>query len=112
MPMTLPTLDLLAHNLIALCVAMAVLMLLAQLVSAAILRASNRLLRFSVFKDVPEQKRATFQKRERRKTLIGVGLIGLALLASALIASVAGLRVLELVRAEVARIRGEDLAAL
>lgn len=107
--MTLPSLDLLAHNLTALCVALGVLLLLSQLIVAAILRASDRLLKFSVLKEVTTADRATFRQRVRRRALVTTALLALALFVGAVLASSAGLRSLDLGKAAIERLRAEDL---
>jgi len=110
--MTPPTLDLLVHNLIALCIGAAVLLVLSQIVAAGILRVSNRLLRTAMFKHLTEEERQAYRRQVRRNTLVTVAILGLLLLVGAVIASFTGHRALELAQAAWAQLRGETLTAL
>ncbi|MDC3962610.1 mechanosensitive ion channel family protein [Polyangium jinanense] len=105
--MTLPNLDLLVHNLVALCIVIVVLMLLSQLIVTAILRLSSVLLSASVLgdKETVKDVGAEFRRRVRRSAVVGVALLGLLSLAAMGFLSLRGLRALDLALAFVARLR-------
>lgn len=110
--MILPTLDLLAHNLVALLVAMVVVLLLSQLLVAGLLRAAGRVLRVSAFTNVTQEDREAFRKSLRRRTLIGVTFVGLALVVGAVIASVNGARATDLAGVALSHLRAYDFTSL
>jgi moderate conductance mechanosensitive channel len=110
--MTVPTLDLILHNLVALGVVVVVLMLLSQLILAPILAISKRMLRSSLFNELTAEDRAAFRRRLRRGALVVVALLSVALLIGSFFMSFLGLRALDLARAAFTRLREQDLAPL
>src|SRR4051812_47936388 len=107
--MLVPSLDLLAHNLVALCVAMLVLLLFSQLVVAAVLRTSKLLLRASLLKGVTAADEEAFRRGVRRKSFVGVAAVMAVLLCGALLATVLRIRALDWVKATIAQLRPEDI---
>lgn len=110
--MLLPTLDIIIHNLVALGVGIVVVMLLAQLVVAAVLRASNRFLRLSAFKELTPEDHKAFRGRVRRGALIVVALISAALLIGAAVATFLRHRALDLAKSALAPLAGQGLVPI
>jgi small conductance mechanosensitive channel len=110
--LALPPLDLLAHNLVALLIAIVLVMIASEIVVRAIFRISQLLLQASVFKDVSAEDREAMRRRVRRRTLIVVGVLSLGMLAAALVASYVGVRAGDVVRGAWGRVRQEDFTSL
>ncbi|HSN98513.1 MAG TPA: mechanosensitive ion channel family protein, partial [Candidatus Nanopelagicales bacterium] len=108
----LPPLDLLAHNLVGLLLAIIAVMVLSELVVSATLRVSKLLLGGSLFKEGTADDLEVLRKRVRRKALVAVGLLSLGMFAGALVASFAGLRALDIMKGVLAGLRPEDLSTL
>lgn len=107
--LALPPLDLLLHNLVALLAAIALVMLLSQIVVSATLRLSGVLLHASLFEEVTAEERQALRKRVRRQALVVVALVSAALLVAAAVASFSGVRALDLVKAALGGVKAEDV---
>ncbi len=109
--MTLPTTDLLLHNLLGVGVAVVTLMLLAQLVRAVILGGSKRLLSFAAFEKITIADRDAFRRRLGRITLITVALLSAGFVAAGLLGTYLGIRALTVAQAGLAQLRAQDFAS-
>ncbi|MFS8070931.1 MAG: mechanosensitive ion channel family protein [Byssovorax sp.] len=109
--MTLPTTDLLLHNLLGVGVAVVTLMLLAQLVRAVILGASKRLLSFAAFEKITPADRDAFQRRLGRITLVTVALLSAGFVAAGLLGTYLGIRALTVAQAGLVQLRAQDFAS-
>ncbi len=110
--MTLQSMDILIHNLLAVVPAIVVLLLLTQLVAATVLRISNRLMRSAVLAEVTHADRDMLRRRVRRQALYATGLGVLLLVAGAFVASFLRVRALDVIKAAFARREAGDLVAL
>jgi small conductance mechanosensitive channel len=110
--MVLPTLDLILHNLVALGVVVVVVMLISQLIMAAVLRIADPLFRSSLFDGLAKTDRDAFRRRVKRGTIVVVALISVALLVGSVIASFIGIRALDLAKGAWAWLRGQDFGPL
>lgn len=106
--MVLPSLDLLAHNLVALCVVIVAMILLAQLIVSLLLRASAALQRIPWLGKVGAEARETFDRQIRRSARMGVAFVSLALFMGAVLLSYRGVRILDVVKAGAAQLRAEQ----
>jgi moderate conductance mechanosensitive channel len=107
--LALPPLDLLAHNLVALLVAIVAVMLLSQVILSATVRISRLFLSAAIFKEVTEEDHEALRKQVRRRSLVAVSIVSLGLLVAALVGSFKGVRALDLVKAALGEIKPEDL---
>lgn len=110
--LALPPLDLLAHNLVAVLVALLGVMIVSELIVSAILRLSKLFLRASVFKEVSVEDREAFRKRVRRRVLAVVAIIGLLLLIAGAIATFTGHRALDLLKNALVELHLEEATSL
>ncbi|WP_438030513.1 mechanosensitive ion channel family protein [Sorangium sp. So ce233] len=103
-------LDLLLHNLVALCVAIVVLLLLSELVVRLIHRGYAFVLRSPTLEHVTADERKSFRRRVRRRALVWVALVGAVLMGGAAFAVVRGIRALDVVKSALVGLAGDDPA--
>jgi moderate conductance mechanosensitive channel len=102
--MSLPSLDHLTHNFVALCAAIVALILTAQLVVALILRATGPLLRIPWLARADAEVGEMFRRQVRRSARMGVALASLAMLAGMLLASLRRVRIVDLITDGIAQL--------
>ncbi|WP_437869732.1 mechanosensitive ion channel family protein [Sorangium sp. So ce363] len=103
-------LDLLLHNLVALCIAIVVLLLLSELVVRLIHRGYAFALRSPTLEHVTADERKSFRRRVRRRALVWVALVGAVLMGGAAFAVVRGIRALDVVKSALVGLAGDDPA--
>ncbi|WP_437578892.1 mechanosensitive ion channel family protein [Sorangium sp. So ce887] len=103
-------LDLLLHNLVALCIAIVVLLLLSELVVRLIHRAYAFVLRSPTLEHVTADERKSFRRRVRRRALVWVALVGAVLMGGAAFAMVRGIRALDVVKSALVGLVGDEPA--
>ncbi|AUX30698.1 MULTISPECIES: mechanosensitive ion channel family protein [Sorangium] len=103
-------LDLLLHNLVALCIAIVVLLLLSELVVRLIHRGYAFALRSPTLEHVTADERKAFRRRVRRRALVWVALVGAVLMGGAAFAIVRGIRALDVVKSALVGLAGDDPA--
>lgn len=103
-------LDLLLHNLVALCIAIVVLLLLSELVVRLIHRGYAFVLRSPTLEHVTADERKSFRRRVRRRALVWVALFGAVLMGGAAFAMVRGIRALDVVKSALVGLAGDDPA--
>ncbi|WP_437613626.1 mechanosensitive ion channel family protein [Sorangium sp. So ce834] len=103
-------LDLLLHNLVALCIAIVVLLLLSELVVRLIHRGYAFALRSPTLEHVTADERKAFRRRVRRRALVWVALVGAVLMGGAAFATVRGIRALDVVKSALVGLAGDDPA--
>ncbi|WP_437282952.1 mechanosensitive ion channel family protein [Sorangium sp. So ce375] len=103
-------LDLLLHNLVALCIAIVVLLLLSELVVRLIHRGYAFVLRSPTLEHVTADERKSFRRRVRRRALVWVALVGAVLMGGAAFAIVRGIRALDVVKSALVGLVGDDPA--
>ncbi|MDI1429129.1 mechanosensitive ion channel family protein [Polyangium sorediatum] len=103
-------LDLLLHNLVALCIAIVMLMLLSELVVRVIHRAYAFVLRSPTLESVTADERKAFRSRVRRRALVWVALVGAGLMAGAFFATYRGIRALDVAKNALVALAGDDPA--
>ncbi|MRG92476.1 mechanosensitive ion channel family protein [Polyangium spumosum] len=110
--MTLPHLDLLLHNVVALCVAIVALFLLSELVVTIIHRGYAFVLRSPTLEHVTDDDRKDFRRRVRRRALVWVSIFVLLLMGGALFATLREVRILDLVKRALGELAGDDPSVL
>jgi moderate conductance mechanosensitive channel len=103
-------LDLLLHNLVALCIAIVVLLLLSELVVRLIHRGYAFVLRSPTLEHVTADERKSFRRRVRRRALVWVALVGAVLVGGAAFTMVRGIRALDVVKSALVGLVGDDPA--
>lgn len=105
-------LDLLAHNLVALCITIVVLLLLSELVVRAIHRGYAFVLRSPTFEHVTADDRKVFRRNVRRRALVWVAIIGAALTAGAFFATYREIRALDVAKSALRGLAGDEPALI
>ncbi|WP_438042364.1 mechanosensitive ion channel family protein [Sorangium sp. So ce128] len=103
-------LDLLLHNLVALCIAIVALLLLSELVVRLIHRGYAFALRSPALEHVTADERKSFRRRVRRRALVWVALVGAVLMGGAAFAVVRGIRALDVMKSALVGLAGDDPA--
>ncbi|MDI1477272.1 mechanosensitive ion channel family protein [Polyangium sp. y55x31] len=103
-------LDLLLHNLVALCITIVMLLLLSELVIRTIHRGYAFILRSPTLEHVTADERKAFRRRVRRRALVWVALVGAGLLAAAFFATYRGIWALDVAKSALRGLAGDDPA--
>lgn len=103
-------LDLLLHNLVALCIAIVALLLLSELVVRLIHRGYAFVLRSPTLEHVTADERRSFRRRVRRRALVWVALVGVVLVGGAAFAVVRGIRALDVAKRALVGLVGDEPA--
>ncbi|MDI1450963.1 mechanosensitive ion channel family protein [Polyangium sp. 6x1] len=103
-------LDLLLHNLVALCIAIVVLLLLSELVVTLIHRGYAFVLRSPALEHVTADDRKAFRRRVRRRSLVWVALVGAVLMGGAAFATYRGIWALDVAKTALRGLAGDDPA--
>ncbi|MDC3954801.1 mechanosensitive ion channel family protein [Polyangium jinanense] len=103
-------LDLLAHNLVALCITIVVLLLLSELLVRTIHRGYAFLLRSPTLEHVTADERKAFRRRVRRRAIVWVALLVAVLMAAAGFATYRGIWALDVAKSALVALAGDDPA--
>ncbi|MDI3282553.1 mechanosensitive ion channel family protein [Polyangium sp. 15x6] len=105
-------LDLLAHNLIALCITIVVLLLLSELLVRVIHRGYAFILRSPTLDHVTADERKAFRRRVRRRAIVWVAFIVAVLMAAAAFATYRGIWALDVAKSALVALAGDDPALI